>query len=94
MTIDRNRQRLPQILGALANELDVPPSKYEEAKEHYDAVGRWLRDDDSELAPFDPQISMTLTITGFQLIGTNRTHHQIWRFFSHLKPPYFVLKWP
>ena len=56
MTTNRNRQRLNQILGALADELDVPPSKYEEAKEHYDAVGTWLGEPDSELAPYDPVI--------------------------------------
>lgn len=56
MTVDQNRRHLNQILEALADELDVPPSRYEEAREHYDAVGRWLGEDDSDLAPFDPQI--------------------------------------
>ena len=45
-----------QILLDLSDELDVPPSKYEEAKEHYDAVGEWLGEDDSNLAPYEPVI--------------------------------------
>ena len=32
------------------------PSKYREAKEHYDAVGTWLGEDDSELACYEPSI--------------------------------------
>lgn len=52
----RNRQQVTEILRDLADTLDVPPSKYEEAKEHYQAVGDWLGAEDSELAPFDPQI--------------------------------------
>lgn len=56
MTEVINRQHLNQILRDLSDELDVPPSKYEEAKEHYDAVGDWLGEDDSELAPYEPVI--------------------------------------
>jgi len=52
----RNRQQVSQILHDLAETLDVPPSKYEEAKEHYQAVGNWLGEEDSELALFNPQI--------------------------------------
>jgi hypothetical protein len=51
-----NLQRLNQLFRDLAEELDVPPSKYEEAKEHYDAVGEWLAEDDSELATYEPAI--------------------------------------
>ena len=56
MTEIHYRQQLNQILTDLANELDVPPSKYKEAKEHYEAVGDWLGEDDSELAPYQPVI--------------------------------------
>ncbi len=56
MTETQYRQQLNLILGDLADELDVPPSKYEEAKEHYDAVGTWLGEDDSELASYGPVI--------------------------------------
>jgi hypothetical protein len=52
----QNRQRLNEVLRDLAEELDVPPSKYEEAKQHYDAVGDWLGEDDTELAPYEPVI--------------------------------------
>lgn len=52
----QNRQRLNKIFDDLAEELDVPASKYEEAKGHYEAVGNWLGDDDSELAEYDPVI--------------------------------------
>jgi hypothetical protein len=51
-----NRQRLNEVLHDLAEELDVPPSKYEEAKQHYDAVGNWLGEEDSELAHHEPVI--------------------------------------
>ena len=36
---------LLQILRDLADELDVPPSKYEAAQERYESVGKWLNDD-------------------------------------------------
>ncbi len=52
-----NRKRLNQILRDLADELDVPPSKYREATKHHEAVGVWLGADDSELARYQPSIS-------------------------------------
>ena len=52
-----NRSTLRRILNDLAVEIDVPPSKYQEAKGRYDAVGRWLEEEDSALAPFNPAIS-------------------------------------
>ena len=36
---------LLQILRDLADELDVPPAKYKEAQDRYEAVGTWLNDD-------------------------------------------------
>ena len=51
-----SRKRLNRILTDLAAELDVPPSKYREATEHYKAVGAWLDADDSELARYQPSI--------------------------------------
>ena len=56
MTEAERRRKLSRILTTLAEELDVPPSKYEDAKERYDAVGNWLNEDDSELAPYNPEI--------------------------------------
>ena len=56
MTDARNRMHVSQVLCDLAETLDVPPSKYEEAMQHYKAVGNWLGGEDSELAPFNPQV--------------------------------------
>lgn len=56
MNEQEKRKRLNRIFRDLSDEIDVPPSKYREAKEHYDAVGAWLGDDDSDLAPYDPTI--------------------------------------
>ena len=49
-------QQLSQIFEDLANEIAVPPSRYQEAKDRYDAVGAWLDADGSELAPYKPII--------------------------------------
>ena len=51
-----SRKRLNLILRDLADELDVSPSKYREATEHYEAVGAWLDADDSELARYQLSI--------------------------------------
>ena len=54
---NQNRRTLGQIFNDMADELDVPPSKYQDAKDRYDAVGAWLGDDESDLAPYSPVIS-------------------------------------
>ena len=51
-----NRKRLNRILRDLADEIDVPPSRYREATERYEAVGAWLDADGSELARYQPSI--------------------------------------
>ncbi len=51
-----HHQRLNQIFSDLADEIAVPPSRYREAKERYEAVGAWLDEADSELAPYKPII--------------------------------------
>jgi hypothetical protein len=56
MTEAERRGKLGSILESLVSELDVPPSKYKEAKEHYDAVGAWLNEEDSDLTPYEPRI--------------------------------------
>ena len=56
MSNERNRKELNKVLRGLADELDVPPTKYQEAKDRYDAVGAWLGESGSELAPFKPVI--------------------------------------
>lgn len=45
-----------EALDRLSEVLDVPPSKYREAQDHYDAVGNWLDADDSPLRDFRPRI--------------------------------------
>lgn len=54
---NQNHRALSRIFNDMADELDVPPSKYEDAKARYDTVGAWLGDDDSALAPYNPVIS-------------------------------------
>jgi len=61
-----NCQQLNHLLRDLADTLDVPPSKYAEAKDHYQAVGDWLNDEDSELSPYSPEIY----VQGSFAIGT------------------------
>jgi hypothetical protein len=56
VTEHAHRRELERILSDLVDELDVPPSKYEDAKSHYEAVGNWLNDDGSELSRFRPEI--------------------------------------
>ena len=51
-----SRKRLNRILRDLADEIDVPPSRYHEATERYEAVGAWLDADGSELARYQPSI--------------------------------------
>lgn len=52
---DRMRE-LNDIFSDLAEELDVPPSKYEEATSHYEAVGNWLNEEGTALARYRPTI--------------------------------------
>jgi hypothetical protein len=47
---------LAQLLTDLAEEVNVPPSKYEEASDRYTAVADWLNADGSPLADFRPTI--------------------------------------
>lgn len=53
---DDRHSRLRQLLEKIAESLDISMSRYEEAKGHYDAVGKWLGKEDSPLAPYDPDI--------------------------------------
>ena len=54
------------VLEEIADALDIPPSKYEEAKKRYESIGAWLDRDKSSLAGFDPEISPQ----GSFLLGT------------------------
>lgn len=55
--ITAEQQQLGKILGAIADELDIPDSKFQDAKNKYEAVGVWLGKDESGLSEFQPQIS-------------------------------------
>jgi hypothetical protein len=54
------------ILEAMADALDIPPSKFEEAKSRYEAIGNWLDRPESSIAQFEPSISPQ----GSFLLGT------------------------
>lgn len=54
------------ILEAVADALDIPPSKFEEAKSRYESIGNWLDRPESTLAGYDPAISPQ----GSFLLGT------------------------
>lgn len=54
------------ILEAMAEALDIPPSKFEEAKSRYEAIGNWLDRPESTIAEYDPAISPQ----GSFLLGT------------------------
>jgi hypothetical protein len=44
------------LLGQIADELDIPPSKREDVENKYKAVTSWLADPDASLAPYSPDI--------------------------------------
>lgn len=54
------------VLEEIADALDIPPSKFEEAKERYESIGDWLGRDESTLSEYDPAISPQ----GSFLLGT------------------------
>ena len=54
------------VLEAIADALDIPPSQYEEAKSRYESIGEWLGRDESTLSAYDPAISPQ----GSFLLGT------------------------
>lgn len=54
------------VLEEIARALDIPPSKFEEAKNRYEALGEWLDRDQSTLAGYQPEISPQ----GSFLLGT------------------------
>lgn len=54
------------VLEAMADALDIPPSQFEEAKSRYEAIGNWLDRPESTIAGYDPAISPQ----GSFLLGT------------------------
>lgn len=45
-----------EYLERLVKELDVPPSRYEEAERRYESVGEWLCRDESSLKELEPDV--------------------------------------
>jgi len=43
-------------LGALAKELEIPPSRYEQAEKSYKSLGEWFHREDSSVRDFDPDV--------------------------------------
>jgi hypothetical protein len=62
----RPPQNHDDILKEIADALDIPPSKFEEAKDRYESIGDWLDRDASTLARYEPAISPQ----GSFLLGT------------------------
>ena len=54
------------VLEEIADALDIPPSRFEEAMNRYKAIGGWLDRDESSLAAYDPAVSPQ----GSFLLGT------------------------
>ncbi len=55
MTVTITKQA-EAYLEALANALEVPPSRYEQAEKSYKSLGDWLHRDDSGVKNFDPDV--------------------------------------
>ena len=53
---EEQKQQLSLLLVGIAELLDIPVSKYEEAIRRYEAVGKWLDADDSPLHIYRPTI--------------------------------------
>lgn len=53
----QERLQFGSLLEKLAEALDITPSQFQAAKEHYEAVGKYLSAADSPLAQFNPEIS-------------------------------------
>lgn len=47
---------LDRFLEGICRRLQLTPTQYELAKSHYEAVGNWLEQEDSILAPYRPVI--------------------------------------
>ncbi len=56
MITAQHKEMLLRVLSDLIEELDVPPSKYEDANNRYESVGQWLNSDGSDLAQYTPTI--------------------------------------
>jgi hypothetical protein len=45
-----------EFLEDLAEELSVPPSRYEQAEQSYNSLGSWLHREASRVRRYDPQV--------------------------------------
>ena len=44
------------LLEDIVKEISVPSTKYDEAKQHYTAVGEWISDENGTLSSYKPKI--------------------------------------
>ena len=54
--LTKNISEIENKLHQLVKNIAIPDSKYEEAKNNYEAVGTWLADETSKLNKYNPQI--------------------------------------
>ena len=47
---------ISSVLNSRAEDLDIPESKYLEAKSRYEAVGKWLGQEGTDLSKYDIEI--------------------------------------
>jgi hypothetical protein len=66
MMTEEIEKQAGELISLLGKELDVPYSKYKEAEDRYNALGKWLQRPDSLVAKFSPEIY----VQGSFLLGT------------------------
>ena len=69
------------VLEEIADALDIPPSKYEEATKRYESIGAWLDREHSSLAKHDPKSHRRAHSCSAQSLGrspTPRNTMSIW----------------
>ena len=52
-----NLKRVSQLLESIAKALDISDSHYQQAKQRYEAIGKWLERDESKIARYNPETS-------------------------------------
>ena len=50
-----NSKRVSQLLESIAKALDISDSHYQQAKQRYEAIGKWLERDESKIACYNPE---------------------------------------
>lgn len=50
------KMQFSQLLEHISDSLDISETRYKEAEERYQAIGKWLGKDDSSLAIYNPDI--------------------------------------